>query len=371
MNSETLLSPVLIQSAEELARLAHDLSQEPRLAVDTESNSLYAYRERVCLIQFSTPRHDYVVDPLALADLSPLAPIFASPEIEKVFHAAEYDLLCLRRDYGFAFANLFDTMQAGRILGRRQAGLERLLSEKFGIQVDKHLQKADWGARPLSSTLLRYACLDTHYLLPLRDMLKAELEARGRWALAQEDFRLICNGDHLKPKNGSRSWARLQARRDLSERALTILSELSAWREQAAAELDRPLFKVMNDEKLAAIAQARPSTLKHLSALGLSAREVQRWGPSLLAAVRRGEASPFVARQRPEQPDTAHLKRLERLKAWRKKVAAQMDVESDVVLPRFLMQTLAERPDEWRQTLECSPWRLEHFGEQISRVLTP
>ncbi len=370
MNLETLLSPVVIRSAEELARLAHDLSQEPRLAVDTESNSLHAYRERVCLIQFSTPRHDYVVDPLALADLSPLAPILASPAIEKVFHAAEYDLLCLRRDYGFTFANLFDTMQAGRILGRRQAGLDRLLSEKFGIQVSKHLQKADWGARPLSPTLLRYACLDTHYLLPLRDMLQAELEARGLWALAQEDFRLACNGDPLKPKNGSRSWARFRARRDLSDRDLTILGELSAWRERTAAELDRPLFKVMNDDKLAAIAQARPSNLKHLSALGLSGREIQRWGPSLLAAVRRGKERPLVTRQPSEHPDAARLKRLERLRAWRKKVAAQMDVESDVVLPRFLMLALAERPAEWRKTLECSPWRLEHFGEQISSVLT-
>ena len=51
------------------------LRGETILAVDTESNSLYAYRERVCLIQFSTLQDDYLVDPLALDDLSALAPV--------------------------------------------------------------------------------------------------------------------------------------------------------------------------------------------------------------------------------------------------------------------------------------------------------
>ena len=90
----------------ELRRCTH-------LAVDTKSNGLYAYQEQVCLLQFSTSDTDYLVDPLALFDLSGLEPIFEDPGIEKIFHAAEYDILCLKRDFGFHFANLFDTMLAG------------------------------------------------------------------------------------------------------------------------------------------------------------------------------------------------------------------------------------------------------------------
>ena len=107
-----------------------DLSGEPVVAVDTESNSLYAYRERVCLIQFSSPEKDYLVDPLEI-DVSTLAPLFASTEIEKIFHAAEYDLLMLDRDFGFRVSNLFDTMVAARILGWKAVGLGSILREQL------------------------------------------------------------------------------------------------------------------------------------------------------------------------------------------------------------------------------------------------
>src|SRR5476651_2107398 len=108
MSSSALPPPILVADEDSLGRLVRDLAAHPVVAVDTESNSLHAYRERVCLIQFSTPVADYIVDPIKLADLSALAPLFANPDQQKVFHAAEYDLVCLKRDYHFQFANIFD-----------------------------------------------------------------------------------------------------------------------------------------------------------------------------------------------------------------------------------------------------------------------
>jgi ribonuclease D len=127
VSSPTLPSPtkppVWINRPDQLLKMAADLVNYPLLSIDTESNSLYVYTERVCLIQISTPQTDYLVDSLALTDLSCLEPIFSNPAIEKIFHAAEYDILCLKRDYGFTFVNLFDTMVASRILGRSSVGL--------------------------------------------------------------------------------------------------------------------------------------------------------------------------------------------------------------------------------------------------------
>ena len=85
----SLPPPVWVADPGSLAQLARKLETQPRLAVDTESNSLHAYQEQVCLIQFSTPQTDYLVDPLALQDLSAIAPVFSNPGIEKVFHAAD------------------------------------------------------------------------------------------------------------------------------------------------------------------------------------------------------------------------------------------------------------------------------------------
>lgn len=366
---DQLAPPELIQSSSQLDQLAAELTRQSRIAVDTESNSLHAYRERVCLIQFSTAETDYLVDPLSLDGLDILGPIFAEPKIEKVFHAAEYDLICLRRDYGFQFSNLFDTMQAGRILGRKQAGLDRLIEEKFNIKVNKRFQKADWGARPLSRDLMLYARLDTHFLLPVRDLLKAELEEKGFWPLAQEDFWMACRANGSKPKSESPHWTRFSSRRDLTLRDLTVLNELLVVREQLAARLDRPPFKVLEDDRLVEIAKTKPSTLNELE-VELTSRQIQNWGSPILKAIERGTQSPLVKRLPPEHPNETYVKRLDKLKSWRKKIAAEMDVESDVVLPKPLLTALAEDgPQAVERVMECSPWRLEHFGAQLVTIL--
>lgn len=370
MSSDLLSLPALIETPRHFAELVADLGRQPRIAVDTESNSLHAYRERVCLVQFSTPENDYVLDPLALDDLSALGPIFESPSIEKIFHASEYDIICLRRDFGFSFASIFDTMQAGRILGRRQAGLDRLLEEKFGVKMNKRFQKADWAVRPLSRDLLLYARLDTHYLIPLRDMLKAELEAKGLWQLAEEDFELARHPNGARPKPEIPAWFRYGARRGLEPRALTVLNELLLWRDQAASTLDRPAFKVLDDDRLVEIAVAMPSTPQDLAALGLTPRQMQNWTEPILQAVAQGLEAPLVKRRPLPRPDDAYLKRLDKLKDWRKKAAAKMDVESDVVLPRQLMLALAEQgAPALRSVMQASPWRLEHFGDELKKLL--
>lgn len=370
MSVETLAPPVLISDQGHLDRFAEQIARQPRLAVDTESNSLHAYRERVCLIQFSTPEEDTIIDPLALDDLNPLAPIFADPAIEKVFHAAEYDLICLRRDFGFSFANLFDTMHASRVLGYAAVGLDRLLAERFGVEMNKRFQKADWGARPLSIDLLSYARLDTHFLLPLRDQLQADLQARGLWELALEDFARAAEEAPQESKPTAALWTRVKRTSDLSPRELTLLNELCLTREAIAEKLNRPPFKVLDDRILIQIASLAPRFTQELESCGLTSKQVDRWGPQLIEAVRRGEHAPLVKRSVAARPDEAILKRLDRLKDWRKKVAAEMKVESDIVLPRPLLAALAEGgPPSLNAVMAKSPWRLERFGAQILAVL--
>ena len=162
---------------------------EPALALDTESDSLYRYFYKVCLVQVSTISTDYLVDPLRLPDISGLNDLLADPSIEKVFHAAENDVVVLKRNFGFSFAHLFDTMVAARILGLPRVSLAALLEENFAVKLDKRAQLTDWGRRPLTGEQLSYARLDTHYLMPLRDLLADELRARRRWREASEAFR--------------------------------------------------------------------------------------------------------------------------------------------------------------------------------------
>ena len=372
MAAEKLPPPTWIATPLSLKKAAGDLLSYPRLAVDTEANSLHAYREQLCLIQFSTPLSDYLVDPLSIKDLLALNPIFENPRIEKVFHAVEYDLVCLKRDVGINVVNLFDTMQAARILGYQQVGLDAVLSRKIGITLDKKYQKADWGKRPLSQEMLNYARLDTHYLLELRDSLQTELEERSRWELACEEFIRLAQGNG-NGKAHIPAWQRVKGGQKCSDRQLTILQELCIWRETQARRMNRPLFRVMEDQSLVAIAQAAPQDHDRLSAIGLTARQIDIYGDQILRVVERGKEITPINRPHLLRPNQAYLDRLKILSDWRKTAALKFGTESDIILPKNWMHLIAEKNPKSMSELVLlmpqSPWRLEQFGKDILKIL--
>lgn len=373
MLHKLLPPPVWVDHPKLLPQMIADLSAQPRVAVDTESNSLHAYREQVCLIQFSTPQKDYVIDPLALDDLSLLDPLFRDPKIEKIFHAAEYDLICLRRDFDFQVSHLFDTMHAARVLGYPYVGLDNLLGEKFRFEMDKRHQKADWAVRPLTSSQLDYARLDTHFLFDLRDVLEAELREKDRLHIALEDFARACHVDIPKERLNGTSWRRFSVRKDISSRELTILSELCISRDHIAERMNRPVFKVISDVVLIDIARNLPEKDVDLAGLGLSPKQIRLWGSEILEAVKRGTVAPLVEREQSKRPNDATLKRVEKLKNWRKRVAEELKVESDIILPKSYLNVLAETPPKNLKDLEAmmrdSPTRFTKYGEQIMRLL--
>lgn len=375
MGSESLPNPILITRPPALKRMAERLASEPILAVDTESNSLFAFQEQVCLIQFSTPQDDYLVDPLALGDLSPLEVLFAAEEIEKVFHAAEYDLISMKRDYGFEFNNLFDTMVAARILGWGKIGLGSILKTEFDVELNKRYQRANWGRRPLPPEMLAYARLDTHYLIPLRYRLMAELKAGERWALAEEDFNRLRFVNGRDPQDMPDPCWRVRGAYDLSPKQAAVLLSLCQYRIQVAKSIDRPVFKVIGDRTLLAIAEAMPRSLTELRNLPeLSEKQFQRNGRALWQAVERGFDSEPIRPPKPPRPNEEFLARVEVLRSWRKRTAKQMQVKSDVVLPRDVLYSIATNEPHNQEQLAALmsqvPWRYEHFGDQILATLS-
>lgn len=374
-----LAPPIWVDTPAALTALVDDLAGHTVIAVDTESNSLHAYRERVCLIQFSIQTAgaaaDYVLDPLALPDLSPLASIFADPAIEKIFHAAEYDLVCLRRDFGWQVHSLFDTMVAARTLGWQQVGLGALIELHFGIQLNKRHQRADWGQRPLTPDLLTYARFDTHYLIPLREKLIVELNGKNLWAEAREEFQRLTylNGNGQAAADPNAFW-RVSGARDLSPRQAAILRELYLYREQAAERIDRPPFKVMSEATLVTLAQTQPQTLEALKPIpGMTEGQIRRHGQSLLKAIERGRKA---STQHP--PATERIKddiaeRYELLRKWRKHKAQERGVESDVIIPREVLWEIAQHPPGMVTDLEYitgfGPVRREKYGPEILQLL--
>jgi ribonuclease D len=372
-----LSPPVLITEASQLTPLISRLSQARTIAVDTESNSLHAYREQVCLIQFSTPGADYLIDPLADVDLAPLGAVFADPAIEKVFHAAEYDVMCLRRDFGWTFANLFDTMWAARVLGWPHNGLGNILQEQFDVRLDKRWQRHDWGHRPLSPEALAYARLDTHYLLPLRDRMAAELTEKGRLDEAREFFDEVAQAQpNFRTFDPDADLWRVKGVWDLEPREQAVLRELVIWRDGEAQRQDRPLFKILTDQALVALAQARPQRFEEITGIdGFKDYHRRRYGRKIVRAIAKGlEAELPPPPSRPLRPPDAVLQRYEALRRWRKRIAAQRDVEPDVVISNAMLWTLAQRAPKSLRELDAldvlGSWKLRTYGKALLSVLS-
>lgn len=364
-----------INDAESLRWLAVDLSQEALIALDTESNSLYAYRERVCLVQLSTRHADYIIDPFAVEDLSPLGVILSDPNIKKVLHAAEYDLVTLKRDYGFTVSNLFDTMLAARLLGIGEFGLAALIERYFGVQLDKSHQRDNWGVRPLPSDSLRYAQMDTHYLPTLHDMLYDELQAKGLYPEALEIFGEAETVPLLDSNHDPEGYWKIGRPQRLNLREMTILKELYLWREGVAQREDIPTFKVLSNRALVNIAQDAPTTLRQLTHLPeVSATHTRRYGYELLAAVERGlSAKPPVPPPLPESPDAELAERFFMLQQWRKEKGEQRGIGSDMVLAKGTLWLLArDLPDSLEalaQVEGIGKQRLALYGEDLLRLL--
>ncbi|MBM3751027.1 MAG: ribonuclease D [Acidimicrobiia bacterium] len=374
----SLPAPVLVADAAALSQLVSDLTSSPTVAVDTESNSLHAYRERVCLIQFSTPTTDYIVDPIALQDLSALVPFFASPAHEKIFHAAEGDVLGLGRDFRFTFTNIFDTMSAARSLGWPQVGLAAVLKAEFGVTLSKTHQRADWGRRPLQTDMLDYARLDTHYLPALRNRLDTALNERGLRAEAQEDFERLARtqpsvvNQTLDPQ----AFWRVKGARDLPPRQAAVLSAVFTYRDSESARTNQPPFKVIGEPTLLDIARRLPQTLDDLTGIvAMTPGQVHRHGHALLRAVQDGLAavppSPPVLDREPDDVRD----RYDRLHHWRKTRAQARGVESDVILPRTTLWDLARRPprthDDLAGIADFGATRRALYGQEIMALMAP
>jgi len=366
--------PELVDSPSALTAMVDAVMAQRRVAVDTEANSLYTYRERVCLIQISIPGVNYLVDPLALDNLDPLAPFFHSLDVEKVFHAADYDLMVLQRDFGFYTRGIYDTMWAARVLGWPKVGLADILVSFFDVHANKRFQRYDWGKRPVHPDALTYAWMDSYYLLPLREIQKAELEITGRWEEAQEVFNYLTSTVEVPPEDSTaRHFWRFKGVHALSAHEQRKLFGLFMWREHTAEALDHPPVKVMSNASLMRLATAQPRTKEELADCGLTPGQIRRFGADLLRAVNTRDLPTL-----PEPPDASRLpedviERFNTLKSWRKEVAQVRGVDSDVILPNAALWRLAKHPPEDVADLlkvpGIGPWRQKTYGPDILQLV--
>ena len=350
------------------------------LALDTEGASFHRFVDRVYLLQLSTRTRSTIVDPLAVpaTTLAPLGALIEDPNVEIVFHDADYDLRLLYRDYGWHARNVFDTRVAAQLLGLKAFGLAALLERYFGVKLDKKHQRADWSMRPLSGDMLEYAAQDTAYLLDLRDRISEELKGKGRLEWAREEFARL-EGTRWEEDASDEAFLRVKGARDLSRRELALLRELVRWRDAVAKDLDRATFRVMGNEQLLDISRMQPRSKDELSRIkGVSRGVLENRSNAVLDAVKRGLAVPEA--ELPKFPKSARWDRdpkfdakVNALKTVRDVESQRLDMDPGVLFSRDRMEAVARKNpkdlEELRSVPEIRRWQAEVLGEGLVSAL--
>jgi ribonuclease D len=334
----------VIADNQSLVEFAGQIAPYTRIGVDTEADSLHSYREKLCLIQVSIPGRDEIVDPLSGIDLQPLLDALASTEI--VLQGADFDVRMLCRAGTFKPGKIFDTTLAARLTGRREFGLAALVREFFGLDLPKSSQKADWGKRPLTEQMIRYARNDTHYLIEIADRLEAELRALGRkewfdeWCERVRDSAL-----ETRERDPDSQW-RIRGSHTLGARGEAVLRTLWHWREEEAAKIDRPTFHILRNDQLLDAAKSLV-TKGTADPAHLKGGRRKRFEEACQAALAIPEQEWPTREFRPRvRPPKEFFDKVESYKAHRDKIAAELHLDPSVLAPRAALEAVARDPSQ-------------------------
>jgi ribonuclease D len=367
-----------VDTSQELEAVAGVLEKESAVAVDLEADSMYHFQEKVCLLQVATEGLCAVIDPIGLKDLACLERFFADSGIRKIFHGADYDVRSLYRDFRFAVNNLFDTQIACMFLGIRETGLNAVLGERFGITLDKRFQRKDWSQRPLPEDMIRYAAQDTLYLKRLADQLERELSEKGRLEWVLEECELLSRVRPAAPGDGP-LFLRFRGAGKLDRRKLALLEALLSLRSRLAQKKDRPPYKIMSNQALLALVEHKACSPAQLNRLRvLSPKQIQMYGQAVAAAVSSAldipeDRLPVYPRKKTPPVSPAVPPRLQALKAWREKVAADLQIEPGVLINNALLNAIAtENPRSEGQLAGIEGmknWQMAALGADVLAVL--
>jgi len=356
-----------------LAELAALLAASPRHALDTESNSGFAFRERLCLLQFNIAGHLWLVDLLALPEgtdaLDAIRHPLESSHTTTLLHGGEFDVGCFKRDYDIALGAVWDTQQAASFLGWPKTGYGSVVEEICSVRLDKAFAHYDWARRPVATEVLRYALDDVRYLPEVAAHLEREIERADlvdELRIANETVMQAIWGNST---GGEAIW-RAKGVRKLPSEALPRLVGLWEWRESIARIEDRPPGRVLNTQLMMAIARRSPHRLSELRSAGLRGRSLA-YAEDLLEVLRRARTQPPHVPEPPRgiPPAPGEPMRLKALREWRRAEAERRGVPQHVVLPPTAMQYLARHGAE---SLDGAPQlgtkRVTLYADELRRL---
>ncbi len=368
----------VIKTESELAKFADDIKNETIVAVDLEADSMFHYKEKVCLVQMAAGNHNVVIDPIECSDLSILKPLFKNPGITKVFHGADYDVRSLYRDFGIEINTLLDTQLASMFLGIKETSLGAVVQNRFHITLDKKYQKKDWSQRPLPDEMMTYAASDAIHLIPLAGIITRELEKKNRLYWVQEECELL---SRVRPadNNNSPLFLKFKGAGRIEKRPLAVLESILKLRKNAAKKKDRPLFKIISSKALMKIATQMPDSIEHLEiSKALSKKQFQMYGAKVVKAVQEAKQIPTAKlpvypRRKAPMVSPVVPKRLAAIKRWRDIEAEKLQLDPSLLFNKAQLTAISVKNPKTMADLEkvdgIKNWQKKEFGIPVLAAL--
>lgn len=366
---------IFVDTKRKLSQIVNLLEGEKEIAVDTEGNSLYSYHSKICLIQVSTRKNHYIIDPIQIKEISCLKNILSNPHIEKILHGSAYDIQMLYLYPGIQIKNLFDTQIAASFLGEARTGLAILIKKYFGITLNKVHQKSNWAIRPLPDEMLEYAIADTAYLLPLADKLKEQLITAQRIDWVREECEYLAG----RGKETNKKDSLLFKKKHFSDLKLNTFESIMQFRENLARKMDLPPFRVIDKKAILNIVESENLNMKELKKLTSRFPIIQNHLDEMLEAIKNSDKHTLRIRKKSQQqifkkcPEKKFKGNMDRLYIWRTRKAEQLKIEPHLILSQRQIPALAESKIRTLNdilNIRClKTWQKQAFAEELFTIL--
>ena len=282
----------LIGSQHRFDKLCDEIADAGIAAFDTEFVSESYYKPKLCLVQLATPQGAYLVDPLAVPDMSQWWSLMADDETTIIVHGGREEIRFCQRYTGSMPRRLIDVQVAEGLLSRGYPlAYKNIVSKVVGKTVGSHETRSDWERRPLAQKQLEYAVEDVDYLLEIWDRQEQTLQKLGRldWAYAEFD-RLI---DTVQQEQDREGWRRLSGIQKFSPKEQVVARALYEWRDRTAEMHDRPARVMFRDDMLLELVRRQPRSVNDMNLTrGMQRRDYQSVAEEIIEVIRAAQSLP-------------------------------------------------------------------------------
>lgn len=363
----------LIDNDEKLKNFCKILQEQPFITVDSEFIREHSYYPKLCLLQVAYDGDCAIIDPLTNLDLTCFFEVLQNPNVVKVFHSGRQDIEIFYNLSGAIPQNVFDTQIAAMVCGMAEnIGYGNMVHDILHIELDKSQRLTDWSLRPLDQAQLQYAICDVTYLVDCYKYMRDYLNEHQRGEWIREEIEALCD-IRCYDVNPDECWHKIRHNAH-SQKFLSALKYLAAWRERRAQKYNTPRSSILKDEVLLNLASTAPCSIDELRQVRSLKSEVAkgRLGEEIIDVLQEASKNPLSAEEcRQDRKQDKHVPNHEQSLVEILKLLLKIKSQEAGVIPKLiageddLRYIVLNQPEN---TKSLHGWRYDVFGKYAEQL---